>query len=53
VSDLTPLFPRQKVPGLKLPLAGGGMFDVAAERPAKFTLLGSTAGSVAPSAGRS
>lgn len=39
MTELTPLFPRQKVPGLKLPLAGGGNFDIAAERPTKFTLL--------------
>lgn len=37
--ELTPLFPRQRVPGLKLPLVGGGSFDIAAESPAKFTLL--------------
>lgn len=39
MSDLTPLFPREKVPGLKLPLAGGGIFDMSAEKPAEFTLL--------------
>lgn len=39
MSDITPLLPRQPVPALALPLAGGGTFDLAAERPERFTLL--------------
>lgn len=37
--DLTPLFPRQPVPPLMVPLAGGGSFDLAAERSEQFTLV--------------
>lgn len=39
MADLHPLVPRQPVPALRLPLAGGGAFDLAAERPETFTLL--------------
>ncbi|WP_027136376.1 peroxiredoxin-like family protein [Geminicoccus roseus] len=39
MTDLTPLFPRQKVPGLSVPLAGGGTFDLADEKPGNFTLV--------------
>ena len=38
-TDLSPLFPRRKVPALRVPLAGGGAFDVASERPQHFTLI--------------
>ena len=38
-TDLSPLFPRRKVPALTVPLAGGGAFDVASERPQHFTLI--------------
>ncbi len=38
-TDLSPLFPRRKVPALKLPLAGGGSFDLASETPQHFTLV--------------
>lgn len=31
--------PRQPVPELRLPLVGGGTFDLTAERPERFTLL--------------
>ena len=33
------LLPRQPVPALKVNLAGGGRFDLAAETPEQFTLL--------------
>lgn len=39
MADLAPLFPRQPVPKLKLPLVGGGTFDLSAEKPAQFTLV--------------
>ncbi|KQU49923.1 alkyl hydroperoxide reductase [Bosea sp. Leaf344] len=39
MTDLTPLFPRQPVPPLVVPLAGGGSFDLAAESPEQFTLV--------------
>ena len=39
MSDITPLVPRQKVPKLTVPLAGGGTFDLAAEKPKNFTLV--------------
>jgi peroxiredoxin len=39
MNDLHPLFPRQEVPGLTAPLVGGGTFDLAAERPDRFTLV--------------
>jgi peroxiredoxin len=39
MSDITPLVPRQPVPPLAVPLAGGGKFDLATESPEKFTLI--------------
>lgn len=39
MSDITPLIPRQKVPKLVVPLAGGGTFDIASEKPKSFTLV--------------
>jgi peroxiredoxin len=39
MSDITPLIPRQPVPALSVPLAGGGKFDLAGEQPQKFTLV--------------
>jgi peroxiredoxin len=39
MSDITPLIPRQPVPSLTVPLAGGGKFDLATESPEKFTLI--------------
>lgn len=38
-SDLTTLFPRQPVPPLRVPLAGGGSFALSEERPTAFTLI--------------
>ncbi|MGE3289786.1 MAG: peroxiredoxin-like family protein [Geminicoccaceae bacterium] len=38
-ADLTPLFPRQPVPPLDVPLIGGGVFRVAQEAPENFTLV--------------
>lgn len=38
-TDITPLLPRRTMPPLDLPLAGGGRFVLAEERPARFTLL--------------
>jgi peroxiredoxin len=39
MSDIIPLVPRQKVPALSVPLVGGGTFELAAERPERFTML--------------
>jgi peroxiredoxin len=39
MTDLSPLFPRKRVPALKLPLVGGSIFDLASEKPEHFTLL--------------
>lgn len=39
MTDIQPLLPRQPVPALDLPLAGGGRFDLSAERPEAFTLV--------------
>ena len=39
ISDITPLIPRQPAPRLVVPLAGGGQFDLAAEKPKNFTLV--------------
>lgn len=39
MSDISPLLPRQPVPRLAFPLAGGGHFDLSLERPARFTLV--------------
>jgi peroxiredoxin len=39
MSDITPLIPRQPVPPLAVPHAGGGKFDLATESPEKFTLV--------------
>jgi peroxiredoxin len=38
-NDLHPLLTRQEVPALRAPLVGGGAFDLAAERPERFTLV--------------
>ena len=38
-SDLTTLFPRQPVPPLAVPLAGGGSFHLSEEQPGSFTLV--------------
>jgi len=38
-TDLVPLIPRQPVPALHLPLAGGGSYDLAAERPRLFSMI--------------
>src|SRR5262245_13418335 len=39
MTDLAPLLPRQAVPALTVPLVGGGVFDLSAERPQRFTFL--------------
>ena len=39
MTDITPLIPRQPVPSLTVPLAGGGKFDLDTETPEKFTLV--------------
>ncbi len=37
--DMKSVLPRQRVPALKVPLTGGGNFDVSAESPRAFTLI--------------
>jgi len=39
MTDIMPLVPRQPVPPLAVPLASGGRFDLAAEKPERFTLI--------------
>ena len=39
MTDITPLIPRQPVPSLVVPLAGGGKFELAMENPKNFTLM--------------
>jgi len=39
MTDLTPLFPRQPVPALTVPLTDGGSFDIAAQKPQNFTMV--------------
>ena len=39
MSDISQPIPRQPVPPLSVPLAGGGKFDLATESPDKFTLI--------------
>ncbi len=39
MTDISPLVPRQPVPPLAVPLAGGGKFDLATENPDKFVLV--------------
>jgi peroxiredoxin len=39
MTDLVTLFPRQPAPSLVVDLVGGGIFDLAQEKPATFTLL--------------
>jgi peroxiredoxin len=39
VSDINPPIPRQPVPPLSVPLAGGGKFDLATEGPEHFILV--------------
>jgi peroxiredoxin len=39
MSDITPLIPRQPVPFLSVPLAGGGKFDLAVESPKNFIMV--------------
>lgn len=39
MSALTPLFPRQPVPDLELPLVGGGTWKLSEQTPANFTMI--------------
>jgi peroxiredoxin len=39
MSDITPLIPRQPVPSLAVPLAGGGKFELATESPKNFIMV--------------
>ncbi len=39
MTDITPLVPRQPVPPLAVSLALGGRFDLAAEKPERFTFV--------------
>lgn len=39
MTDLTPLFPRQNVPALEVPLVESGTYALAAERPERFSLV--------------
>ncbi|MBI3706530.1 MAG: AhpC/TSA family protein [Proteobacteria bacterium] len=36
---ITPLLPRQPVPALKVPLVGGGEWDLATQRPGNFSMI--------------
>lgn len=38
-TDLVPLMPRQPVPDLRVHLAGGERYDLANERPSRFSLI--------------
>lgn len=38
-SDLAPLMPRQGVPALRVPLAGGGFFDLREDHPELFSMI--------------
>jgi len=39
MTDLRPIIPRQQAPQLALPLAGGGVYDLALETPRLFSML--------------
>ena len=39
MTDLRPIIPRQPAPQLALPLAGGGIYDLAMEAPRLFSML--------------
>lgn len=39
MSEITPLFPRQPVPPLDLPLVGGGTWSLAEQTPENFTMV--------------
>jgi peroxiredoxin len=39
MTDITPLVPRQPVPRLTVPLAGGSRFDLVSEKSERFTLI--------------
>src|SRR5262245_12664334 len=39
MTDITPLFPRQPVPALAVPLVGGGRFDIEKEQPGNFIFV--------------
>ncbi len=38
-SDLRPLMPRLPAPPLRLPLAGGGVYDLAQDQPKRFSMI--------------
>ena len=39
MTAITPLFPRQPVPSLDLPLVGGGTWSLAEQKPKHFTMI--------------
>ena len=39
MTDIMPLVPRQPVPPLATPLVGGGRFDIATEKPERFSFI--------------
>ncbi len=39
MTDLKPIIPRQKAPALTAPLAGGGVYDLAREKPKLFSMI--------------
>lgn len=39
MTDLTPVFPRQSAPALSVPLVGGSIFNLTAEKPQNFTMV--------------
>ena len=39
MTDLRPIIPRQPAPGLVVPLAGGGVYDLALDQPRLFSMV--------------
>lgn len=39
MTDLTPLFPRQKVPAFDVPLLGGGTWSLSGQSPERFSMV--------------
>jgi len=39
MTDLRPIIPRQRAPGLVVPLAGGGVYDLVLDQPKLFSMV--------------